>query len=83
MIDVTHWYYPQILTLIWFAWRLTSQTRKCLSMEHRRQIRAKSNAQEHLSDNTLATIENIAAPLAVISVYGPPLMFLYLGGFFS
>lgn len=83
MIDVTHWYYPQIFVLIWFAWRGFTQLKKCLSKKHRMEVRATSRATAYLSERTLTMIENVAAPSAFIAIYGPCLLFLYLGGFFS
>lgn len=83
MIDVTHWYYPQIFMVLWLAWRFFSQLRKCLSKEHRAHIRARSPATNVLSERTLTMIENVAAPFAVLTVYGPCMLLLYLGGFFS
>lgn len=83
MIDITHWYYPQIFVILWFAWRVFVNVRKNVTKDWRIKIRAESYSSRFLSDRVLTVTENLAACVALLVVYGPCLLFLLLGGFFS
>lgn len=88
MIDISHWYYPQILVLLWFAWRFCCQVYRCTRKETRAEIHAQVMEKDapgyrYMDDKTAHALQTFAAVAAVLTIYGPCLLLLYLGGFFA
>lgn len=85
-MNIHNWFYPQILLLAWFAWRIVSQFRRL--SEKKAEVRA-SIEQDHrytfafMSDELKSSLETIAVIIAITAVYAPALALVYLGGFFK